>query len=219
MNILFIGAGAFAREALESLPDIYRVIGYVSEISPPLPELMNQHKLKFADTKEQSFSIFNSIGNACEELGSKIDAAFVAIFDVHAKKRLVEALDGYRVPLVSIIDPAAQIADLSLVGAGCYVGPLARLSHNLRLGRCVAVSNFCALGHDNDIGDFCSFGPFVSVTTGVNISSSCLFGVHSAVMPNTFITDNVTIAPGSVVYRDVVEAGSTFLGNPAKRVR
>lgn len=219
MNVLFVGAGAFAREALESLPDNYQVIGYVSEISTPIPELIAQHRAKFPESKEQSLSVFDSIDNACKALGHEIDAAFIAVFDVNTKKRLVETLDGCRIPLVSIIDPTAQIYDMSLVGEGCYIGPLARLSHNTKLGRCVTVSNFCALGHDNDIGDFCSFGPFVSVTTGVNISNSCLFGVHSAVMPCTSISDNVTVAPSSVVYRDITEAGSTFLGNPAKRVR
>ena len=60
--------------------------------------------------------------------------------------------------------------------------------------------------------------------TGTGISGFCRIGSevniggHVFIIPGRKIGDNATLAAGSVVFTNV-KAGSTVLGNPAKRMK
>ena len=90
------------------------------------------------------------------------------------------------------------------VGYGLYIGhPYMQISDNAIIGNNVNLSQFLTIGtnttHGAIIGNKVYIGPSVCIIEGVNIGS------------------NTTIGAGTIVVKDL-EANSTYVGNPARRV-
>ena len=59
--------------------------------------------------------------------------------------------------------------------------------------------------------------PGTGISGGCKIRYECMFGGHSYIIPRKKIGDRATVAAGSIVFSNV-KAGTTVLGNPAKRM-
>ena len=133
---------------------------------------------------------------------------------------------------VVVVEPA-NIYDCS-IGDGTFIGPFVEIQKGARIGcRCkvqshtficelVTIGDDCFISHGamfiNDI--FAGGGPaggnkdlWKTTTIGNNVS----IGTNATILPVT-IADNVVVGAGSVVTKDIVEAG-IYAGNPARMIR
>lgn len=133
---------------------------------------------------------------------------------------------------VVVVEPA-NIYDCS-IGDGTFIGPFVEIQKGARIGcRCkvqshtficelVTIGDDCFISHGamfiNDI--FAGGGPaggnkdlWKPTTIGNNVS----IGTNATILPVT-IADNVVVGAGSVVTKDIVEAG-IYAGNPARKIR
>lgn len=133
---------------------------------------------------------------------------------------------------VVVVEPA-NIYDC-FIGDGTFIGPFVEIQKGARIGsRCkvqshaficelVTIGDDCFISHGamfiNDI--FAGGGPaggnkdlWKTTTIGKNVS----IGTNATILPVT-IADNVVVGAGSVVTKDIVEAG-IYAGNPARKIR
>ena len=74
------------------------------------------------------------------------------------------------------------------------------------------------IGHDVSIGDYTTIMPFTGISGNCKVGETVNIGGHAFVVPGRKIGDGATVAAGSIVFANV-KAGTTVLGNPAKRMR
>ena len=120
------------------------------------------------------------------------------------------------------------------IGDNCFIGPFTEIQKEVIVGartkvqshtficELVTIGSDCFIGHGvmfiND--SFISGGPargdktkWRSTTIGNNVS----IGSNATIMPVS-ICDKAVIGAGSVVTKDIIEAG-IYAGNPAKKIR
>jgi acetyltransferase-like isoleucine patch superfamily enzyme len=120
------------------------------------------------------------------------------------------------------------------IGNNCFIGPFTEIQKNVTIGNSTKVQSHSFVCEYVTIGDNCFIGhgvmfindPFLSggpargdktkwrsTTIGNNVS----IGSNATIMPVT-ICDKAVIGAGSVVTKDITEAG-IYAGNPAKKIR
>jgi acetyltransferase-like isoleucine patch superfamily enzyme len=133
---------------------------------------------------------------------------------------------------VTIVNPV-NLYDCK-VGDNTFVGPFVEIQKNVSIGaRCkiqshsficelVIIGNDCFIGHGvmfiNDT--FIEGGPAKGnkdLWKHTNIGNNVSIGSNTTILPVT-ICDNVVIGAGSVVTKNIIEAG-VYAGNPAKKLK
>jgi len=120
------------------------------------------------------------------------------------------------------------------IGNDCFIGPFVEIQKDVSLGdrtkvqshsficELVTIGNDCFIGHGvvfiNDL--FSTGGPArgdKNLWKKTHIGNNVSIGSNATVLPIT-ICDNVVIAAGAVVTKNISEAG-IYVGNPAKKLR
>ncbi len=120
------------------------------------------------------------------------------------------------------------------IGDDCFIGPFVEIQKDVSIGartkvqshsficELVTIGNDCFIGHGvvfiNDL--FATGGPArgdKSLWKETHIGNSVSIGSNATVLPVT-ICDNVVIAAGAVVTKNISEPG-IYVGNPAKKLR
>ena len=133
---------------------------------------------------------------------------------------------------VTIVNPV-NLYDCK-VGDNTFVGPFVEIQKDVSIGaRCkiqshsficelVIIGNDCFIGHGvmfiNDT--FVEGGPArgnKDLWKHTNIGNNVSIGSNATILPVT-ICDNVVIGAGSVVTKNIIEAG-VYAGNPAKKLK
>lgn len=121
-----------------------------------------------------------------------------------------------------------------IIGDDCFIGPFVEIQKDVTIGartkvqshsficELVTVGNDCFIGHGvvfiNDL--FATGGPArgdKSLWKKTHIGNNVSIGSNATVLPVT-ICDNVVIAAGAVVTKNISESG-IYAGNPAKKLR
>ncbi|GAB9198819.1 acyltransferase [Bradyrhizobium diazoefficiens] len=120
------------------------------------------------------------------------------------------------------------------VGDECFIGPFTEIQKDVVIGARTRVQSHSFICELVTIGDDCFIGHGVmfindSFATGgpargnkdlwrkTLIGNGVSIGSNATVLP-VVITDGVVIGAGSVVTKDITEAG-IYVGNPARRLR
>lgn len=215
-KILVFGAGALALDTFRYMRHKYNIVGFISEDGSFEPRL---HQAYF-DRPQQSSSIIwlhKSLDRALDSIGADVDL-ILAVFDPTVKHRVFFSTDS-ELKLVSVIHTTCLVDEYSVINSGTILDAYSSVAHNTILGRGTTVGRHSNLGHDNTIGDFSSIGPSVTFTRNCVVGNRCIIGANSVIMPNVEIADDVKIGPLTMVARSISERGSTWVGNPGRRVR
>jgi acetyltransferase-like isoleucine patch superfamily enzyme len=145
------------------------------------------------------------------------------------ESRIVDVIFG---PGVKIVEPVNIYG--CIVGADTFIGPFTEIQKNVDIGsRCriqshtficelVSIGDDCFIGHGvvfiNDV--FEAGGPArgdQSKWKSTRIGNRVSIGSNATILPVS-IADGTVIGAGSVVTKNIVEAG-VYAGNPARLVR
>lgn len=141
-----------------------------------------------------------------------------AIGDGNVRMALQERLKAQGVEFETLIDPTAYIDESSVIGLGCIIGAQVSVSVDCEVGNGVLLNGRITLGHDVKVGDYSSIMPWTGVSGRTIIGENVTIGGNSFIVPDRRIGPGATIAAGSTVFSNV-KAGTTVLGNPARRHR
>jgi sugar O-acyltransferase (sialic acid O-acetyltransferase NeuD family) len=117
----------------------------------------------------------------------------------------------------TLIHPTVVMSRWVEVGAGSVICAGCVLTCQISIGEHCHINLNTTVGHDCTFGDFCTVAP------GTNISGNCDFGsrvdvgTQASFRQHIRICDDVVIGMGTVVVKDIAEAG-TYVGVPAKKV-
>ena len=209
-RILIVGAGGFGREvlqwALHAWPDeAHKIAGFLSD---------NPEALAGQNSR------LSSIGSAADYEPTPGDALVLAIGIPGIRRRVAEMLLARGAEFLSLVHPAAIVADSAAVGGGTILCPYSIVSDHCRLGRFVLMNYHSSVGHDASAADFCVFSPYATLGGGAAIGEDVFLGLHASVGPRVAIGDRCKVSAGSVALAaapaDTVIWGS--LGRHGRRV-
>lgn len=210
-NIVLYGASGFGRE-------VANIIERINKVSP------TYNLLGFIDDgdgfdENTDINGYPWLGKGDWILEHKDDCVCTCTIGFpHTKAKIQRRLTEQGVRFETLIVPEAVIGPHTVIGEGCVIYGKVGISVNCVIGDGVLLNTGVLLGHDDVIGDY------TTIMTGTAVSGCCTIGKevniggHAYIIPGRKVGDNATIAAGSVVFTNV-KAGSTVLGNPAKRMK
>ncbi len=210
-KIVLIGAGGFGREVAQMIEEI-NLHGKQYEL------------LGFLDDGKQFNS--NSLINGYPWLGDSrwiVDhkediVCNCTIGNSSLRARIQRNLMDQGVRFETIKAATAGVAKYTEIGVGCILGWSVGISVNCKIGNGVLLNDGVRIGHDVVIGDYTAVMPETGISGNCVIGEEVDIGGHAFILPGKKIGDKARIAAGSIVFSNV-RAGTTVLGNPAKRMR
>lgn len=82
----------------------------------------------------------------------------------------------------------------------------------------VKIDDLVQIGSDVNIQNNTQIAAGSIIGRKVDIGANCLFGINSVIKPEVKISNNVILGIGTVVVKDL-SSDTTYIGNPAKRLR
>ena len=119
------------------------------------------------------------------------------------RKELVHLAEKIGFELVSVIDPAAQIARSAELGKMVYVGKLAVINAMASIGDYCMINTGCIVEHGCSIANWVHIAPGSTLAADIIVGDSSHIGVGTTVLQGVRIGHDTVIGAGSVVVRDV----------------
>ena len=149
-------------------------------------------------------------------LVGQYDAAVVAIGDADIRLRVLEACGKLRFLLPVIAHRSSVISPFATLSPGCVVFAQAVVNPGARLGRACIVNTAASIDHDCELDDGVHVCPGAHLAGNVRVGASTWIGIGAVVREGITVGNNVVVAAGSVVVKDV-ECNVTVMGVPARR--
>ena len=216
-KIVLIGAGGFGREVASIIQVLnmaadhrnwehpYELLGFLDD-SDEFHEGMLINGLPWLGKKEWILDHKDEVVCNCTIATPKV------------KRKIQEELTAQGVEFETIVAWGGYIADYTKIGKGCVFYGGVTIAVNCEIGDGVLMNQDVTIGHDSTIGDYTIIMPTTGVSGKCHIGSEVFIGGHAFFIPGRKVGDGATVAAGSIVFSNV-KAGTTVLGNPAKRMK
>lgn len=210
-DLVIIGAGGFAREALDVVEAVnavapaFTVLGVVDDGPSELAlQRLAQRGYKY-------------IGSVSDWLSSGSHGSYVvAIGSPSARASVVSRVED-AATAATLIHPSAVLGSEVRVLDGTIVCAGVQVSTNVSLGRHVHLNPNATIGHDAELADFVSINPGAVVSGEVTVGPLSLVGAGGIVLQGLSVGEGSTVGAGACVIRDV-GAHTTVVGVPAAAV-
>ncbi len=118
---------------------------------------------------------------------------------------------------VEAIHPTAHIAMSARLGLGLQAMARAVVSEDAEIGDWCILNTNCTLDHECRVGSGVHIMGNAALAGCVEVGKNASIGTNATILPRLRIGDGAIVGAGAVVTRDV-EAGSTVIGNPARKL-
>ena len=202
-DLVIIGAGDFGREVaalVERINDkspICNLKGFVDDNEPVGKEIFDYEVLGGLEYFEENSNVW----------------VVCSISTCRIREKIIGFLDDRGVNFATLIDPSAEIFRSSTIGNGSIICSGSIVTVNCSIGEHVIVNLNCTIGHDDIIEDFCTLNPGVNVSGRVKLMKCTNVGTGTKIIQGKNICEDVTLGAGSVVIKDITEAG-VYVGMP-----
>ena len=143
--------------------------------------------------------------------------AIVAIGNNKVRATLTQWLKDAGFNLATIIHPTAWISPSASIAQGSFVSAKAVINARATIGAACIINTAAVVEHDCKIKESSHICPSATLAGAVTIGSQTTVGANSTIRELVDIADNITIGAGSVVIRNIAEAG-TYAGCPVKQL-
>lgn len=203
-KVIFIGAGGFAKSALDSLDkEKYELCGFIDSFKP-------------VGTFHLGFPILSS---SIKDWEQKYDYQyFISIGDNKNRSIKYSELLSLECKIMSIIDPTALVAKNVLLGEGLFVGKMAIINSGTSIGNNVVINTKALLEHGYTIGDHINISTNTTLNGDVVIRSYAFVGSSAVINGQLSVGEHSVVGSGSVVIRSV-EPYTVVAGVPAKFIK
>lgn len=139
-------------------------------------------------------SLFSSV--------EKFDGIIVAVGVNSTRMLIAKWLQDQGLRLMTVVHPAAMIADNVALGVGTLVMPGAVINACSEIGENVIVNSGAIVEHDCRVGNGVHLAPGVVLCGNVTIGEGAFVGAGTVVVPGVKIAPDSFIKAGTVVKRD-----------------
>lgn len=140
-----------------------------------------------------------------------------ALGDNKQRKALIETAESRGWALATLIAPTATIGKGSMVSPGCFIAHQAHIGPMARIGVGSIINTGAIVEHEAIIGDYAHISIGSSIAGRSMVGDFCSTYAGSVIIDSLKICNDVVVAAGAVVVRDIIEPG-VYMGVPAKRV-
>lgn len=174
--------------------------------------LNGYHSIHFLDDDEsiKECGGFPVVGKSSDALlmdGDKI----VAIGNSEIRQRIQAELDP-----VTLIHPNAVIGRNVQIGKGTVIMAGVIINPDTKIGNGCIINTGSSVDHDCELGDYVHISVGAHICGGVSIGEKTWIGAGAIVNNYHSICGGCMIGSGSVVVKDIIDAG-TYIGVPAMK--
>lgn len=193
LDVVIVGAGGFGREICDLLPDCldqdeYRFKGFLGK-DQGVGEDDEVAKLTLADPETYA-----------PQPG---DRFVLAIGNMDARKRTVEALVSKGAQFLTLVHPRSLVSKTAQLGTGAIIYPFATVSNETKIGDYAKLNYYASAGHNVTVGKYCLLAPYATVN-GFSVLEECVYlSTHSTVAPVVTVGERSKVSANSAVMRDV----------------
>ncbi len=207
-KIIIIGSGGLAIETYSFLKKCFgqkikkKILGFISSDKPKV--IIDGKKILGNDEfLLKNFSNINLI---------------IAIGNIKTRKKIFDSLKNkkYFWPNIHLQKFNFKSENIK-IGKGNIFFENSLICPNVTIGDFNVINMNSVVSHDCKINNFCNLNPSSVISGGVKIEDFCQIGSNSTIYQNLRLKKNSTVAIGGALFNDT-EIGSTYLGNPAKRI-
>ncbi|MGX2974317.1 acetyltransferase [Ursidibacter arcticus] len=203
-KVIFIGAGGYAKSALDSLDsDKYEFCGFIDNFKPEGTNHLGYPV--FAKTIQDfsdrdKYSYFISIGNN----------------EYRLEKFL--KLQQLNCNIINIIDKTALVSEYAQIGIGVFIGKMAIINSGSTVGNNVIVNSKALIEHGCVISDHCNISTNTTLNGDVIVEEYAFVGSSSVINGQLRIGESAIVGSGAVVIRNV-KPRTIVAGVPAKFIK
>lgn len=189
-KVYLLGAGGFAREALDIYTDLNRagdVLGFVEQNSKRDGGILNGKKIfdeKILDNVPSGVKLIGAIGSS--------------------KRRVwIERLEQQGFKFDTVIHPSVIKSKWVKFGDGCIICAGNIFTCNIDIGNHTIVNLGCTIGHDVKMGSFITVSPRSNISGNVTIEDEVWVGSGSTIIEKISIGKGSYIGAGACVTKDI----------------
>ncbi|WP_337042035.1 acetyltransferase [Emticicia sp. 17c] len=139
----------------------------------------------------------------------------ISIGNNNIRKRISESISHQ---IGSVIHPSVVLDSRVSVGEGTVIFHGAIIQRGSKIGRHVIINTGATIDHDCILEDFAHISPNATLCGNVSVGEGTHIGAGAVIIQGIRIGKGAIIGAGSVVIRDIPDH-STFVGNPAKKIK
>ncbi len=202
-KVVVVGSGGLAREFTQWFSSQIEIVGYLSN-NIEEHEKFNLPGRLFEDERN------------IENIGTNL--AVIAVGSPILKEKIYIKLTetGYQFPVM--IHQSSLVAKNVNFAEGVVICPFCCVGSNTSFGALSYINFSCGIGHDTQMGEFIQINPGAQIGGSCNVEKKTLIGSGAVIRQGIKIGEESTIGSGSVVLNKV-RAGTTVIGNPARRFK
>ncbi|MBK86630.1 MAG: acetyltransferase [Flavobacteriaceae bacterium] len=201
----------------------FKIIGYSGHSFVILDSAI---KLKlictgYYDRKIKEFNPFNIDYLGLEDSIVSKERIFITIGDNKIRRNIYENLiKKNNITFLNIIDPTSTVSKFAYIKpeSSISIGINSVINSLVKIGTGVIVNTASIIEHEVKIKKFSHIGPNATVCGGVSIGENVFVGAGAVIKEGVRIGDNSIIGAGAIVLKDI-PANTTYVGNPAKKIK
>lgn len=147
----------------------------------------------------------------------KENEIFICSIGGAARKKCIEEIISRGGQFLTMIHSTARIGTNVQIGEGSIVGAFTTIGADAKVGKYNLIQSYTVIGHDSSIGDWNRIDTHVTLVGGTIVHNEVNIHTSAMISHNVTIEDNSRVAACSFVIRKV-KAGTTVMGNPAKKL-
>jgi sugar O-acyltransferase (sialic acid O-acetyltransferase NeuD family) len=206
-NLIIIGAGGMGRtlysNALESVGygDKFVVKGFIDD---------NLHAL-------DGFENYPPIIGTIKDYIPQPDDLFVSSIGGSARRPCMEEIIRRGGEFMELIHQTARVYTNAKLGKGNFIGAYTVIGNDAVVGDYNMIQSYTVIGHDARIGNWNRIDTHVTCVGGIVIEDEVNIHTSAVISHNVVVETGAHVGACSFVFRKV-KAGTTVMGNPAKRL-
>lgn len=124
--------------------------------------------------------------------------------------------DGFK--FANVIHPSAYLSGTVEMGEGCVIFPGVLLNTEVKIGNNTIIATGASVDHETVIGNNSLVSAGATIGANVKIMDNALIALGANVISGISIGHNALVGAGAVVIKNI-EDNSTYVGNPARKIK
>ena len=206
-QLIIIGAGGMGRtvysNVLESVGygETFVVKGFIDD---------DLHAL-------DGFPHYPPVVGTISDYQPEADDVFVCSIGGASRRPCMESIIHRGGEFINVIHRTARLLTNVVIGKGNFIGADTVIGNDVVIGNYNMIQSYTIIGHDVRMGDFNRIDTRVTCVGGVVIENEVNIHTSAVISHHVTVENKAHVAALSFVIRDV-KAGTTVIGNPAKKL-